>query len=214
MKRIKQQRLQQINFGFNLNNANTKVIKETDKYVLQSYNLDKSNGGYMEVSGFFNKNMIFLMRMAVQSINESVSISMKFFVYVGTFVSLIGIIVAFVISGEFTRPILHLADISKEMSNLNFNVKYDNKDLLKNAYIVGAIINILLIIVILLFSDLKRFDVFPIDVWVRRVMNELYIHNEDENKVDKKLVLSLANDKFADLQGIAQQYLFFWKRGI
>ena len=33
---------------------------------------------------------------------------------------------------------------------------------------------------ILLFSDLKRFDVFPIDVWVRRVMNDLYIKNEDE----------------------------------
>ncbi len=33
---------------------------------------------------------------------------------------------------------------------------------------------------ILLFSNLKRFDVFPIDVWVRRVMNELYIKNLDE----------------------------------
>ena len=66
---------------------------------------------------------------------------------------------------------------------------------------------------ILLFSTLKRLDVFPIDVWVRRVMNELYIHNEDENKVDKKLVLSMANQKFGDLQGIAQQYLFYWKRG-
>ena len=32
---------------------------------------------------------------------------------------------------------------------------------------------------ILLFSTLKRFEVFPIDVWVRRVMNELYIKNED-----------------------------------
>ncbi|MDO4975595.1 MAG: hypothetical protein Q4E61_04710 [Alphaproteobacteria bacterium] len=66
---------------------------------------------------------------------------------------------------------------------------------------------------ILLFSTLKRLDVFPIDVWVRRVMNDLYIHNEDENKVDKKLVLSMANDKFGSLQGIAQQYLFYWKRG-
>lgn len=66
---------------------------------------------------------------------------------------------------------------------------------------------------ILLFSTLKRLDVFPIDVWVRRVMNELYIHKEDENKVDKKLVLSMANEKFGDLQGIAQQYLFYWKRG-
>lgn len=66
---------------------------------------------------------------------------------------------------------------------------------------------------ILLFSTLKRLDVFPVDVWVRRVMNDLYIHKEDENKVDKNLVLSLASEKFGDLRGIAQQYLFYWKRG-
>ena len=39
---------------------------------------------------------------------------------------------------------------------------------------------------ILLFSELKRFDVFPIDVWVRRVMNDLYIKEENEEKVSKK----------------------------
>ena len=65
---------------------------------------------------------------------------------------------------------------------------------------------------ILLFSTLKRFDVFPIDVWVRRVMNELYIKNEDENKVNKKDIMKLAMEKFGNLEGIAQQYLFYWKR--
>lgn len=65
---------------------------------------------------------------------------------------------------------------------------------------------------ILLFSTLKRFDVFPIDVWVRRVMNELYIKNEDENKVSKKEIMKLAKEKFGNLEGIAQQYLFYWKR--
>ena len=65
---------------------------------------------------------------------------------------------------------------------------------------------------ILLFSTLKRLDTFPIDVWVRRVMNDLYIHNENEEKVDKKLIMNVANEKFGDLQGIAQQYLFYWKR--
>lgn len=65
---------------------------------------------------------------------------------------------------------------------------------------------------ILLFSTLKRLDVFPIDVWVRRVMNDLYIHNENEQKVDKKLIMNVANEKFGDLCGIAQQYLFYWKR--
>ena len=65
---------------------------------------------------------------------------------------------------------------------------------------------------ILLFSTLKRFDVFPIDVWVRRVMNDLYIHNPKENKVNKKEIEQLAKAKFGDLEGIAQQYLFYWKR--
>lgn len=65
---------------------------------------------------------------------------------------------------------------------------------------------------ILLFSTLKRFDVFPIDVWVKRVMNDLYIHNEVEEKVSKKEIKKLAKEKFGDLEGIAQQYLFYWKR--
>ena len=65
---------------------------------------------------------------------------------------------------------------------------------------------------ILLFSDLKRFDVFPIDVWVRRVMNDLYIKKDDETKVSKKEIEKLAEEKFGNLRGIAQQYLFYWRR--
>lgn len=65
---------------------------------------------------------------------------------------------------------------------------------------------------IMLFSTLKRLDVFPIDVWVRRVMNDLYIHNPQEEKVKKKEIEKLAKQKYGELAGIAQQYLFYWKR--
>lgn len=65
---------------------------------------------------------------------------------------------------------------------------------------------------ILLFSDLKRFDVFPIDVWVRRVMNDLYIKEDDETQVSKTKIEKLADEKFGDLKGLAQQYLFYWRR--
>lgn len=65
---------------------------------------------------------------------------------------------------------------------------------------------------ILLFSSLKRWEAFPIDVWVRRVMNELYIHNEEESKVKKEQIEKIAYEKFGSLAGIAQQYLFYWKR--
>lgn len=64
---------------------------------------------------------------------------------------------------------------------------------------------------ILLFA-LKRVDVFPIDVWVRRVMNDLYIHSENEEKINKSELQNLAKEKFLGLSGIAQQYLFYWRR--
>lgn len=64
---------------------------------------------------------------------------------------------------------------------------------------------------IMLFG-LKRFNVFPVDVWVRRVMNELYIKNEDETKVSKELLQNLAKEKYKELAGLAQQYLFYERR--
>lgn len=64
---------------------------------------------------------------------------------------------------------------------------------------------------IMLFA-LKKYEVFPIDVWVRRVMNELYIKKPDETKVNKLEIASLAKQKYGDLAGLAQQYLFYWKR--
>lgn len=65
---------------------------------------------------------------------------------------------------------------------------------------------------IMLFSTLNRTEVFPVDVWVRRVMNDLYIKSDDENKISKAEIRKLARDKFGDLAGIAQQYLFYWRR--
>ena len=64
---------------------------------------------------------------------------------------------------------------------------------------------------IMLFA-LKRRDSFPIDVWVRRVMNTLYIHNEDETKVSKKDIQVTAKKLFGNNAGVAQQYLFYWAR--
>ena len=64
---------------------------------------------------------------------------------------------------------------------------------------------------ILLFG-FNRYEVFPIDVWVRRVMNDLYIRNEQESKVSKVQIKKLAEEKYGKLAGLAQQYLFYWKR--
>ena len=61
---------------------------------------------------------------------------------------------------------------------------------------------------ILLFG-LSRTDSFPVDVWVKRVMEELYYGGEERNK---KLIQEDGLRRFGDLSGYAQQYLFYYMR--
>lgn len=60
---------------------------------------------------------------------------------------------------------------------------------------------------ILLFS-MKQFKTFPVDVWVRRVMQALYVPQTAKDIEIRKF----AEDKFKDMSGYAQQYLFFYAR--
>lgn len=107
---------------------------------------------------------------------------------------------------ETTQMILN-KEVDLEKLRKNPNTQEVRNELLKLSGVGPKVADC-----ILLFSDLKRFDVFPIDVWVRRVMNDLYIKEEDENKVSKVKIEKLADEKFGDLKGIAQQYLFYWRR--
>lgn len=61
---------------------------------------------------------------------------------------------------------------------------------------------------IMLFS-LKKFEVFPVDVWVKRVIAELYFRNEEQQP---KVIQKFAKEHFGNLAGLAQQYLFYWRR--
>lgn len=60
---------------------------------------------------------------------------------------------------------------------------------------------------IMLFSY-KRKEVFPVDVWIKRVMEELFIHKQ----MPVKKISSYANEIFKENAGLAQQYLFYYAR--
>ena len=60
---------------------------------------------------------------------------------------------------------------------------------------------------ILLYSGTK-YEVFPTDVWVKRVMQELYFKREASIREIRKF----AQEYFGELAGFAQQYLFYYAR--
>ena len=55
---------------------------------------------------------------------------------------------------------------------------------------------------------MQKYDTFPVDVWVKRVMEEFYV--EDNLSLPK--IRKFALEKFGDLAGFAQQYLFYYAR--
>ncbi len=60
---------------------------------------------------------------------------------------------------------------------------------------------------VLLFS-LEKYASFPVDVWVQRIMEYCYFDGD----ADKETIQALAKEKFGELGGFAQQYLFYWAR--
>lgn len=60
---------------------------------------------------------------------------------------------------------------------------------------------------VLLYSGTK-YDIFPTDLWVKRIMETLYF----KRPASIKEIHRFAYDRFGDLAGFAQQYLFYYAR--
>jgi N-glycosylase/DNA lyase len=60
---------------------------------------------------------------------------------------------------------------------------------------------------IILFSMEKQ-SAFPVDVWVKRAMQHFYVAPD----VSLKKIRDFGREKFGDLAGVAQQYLFYYAR--
>ena len=62
---------------------------------------------------------------------------------------------------------------------------------------------------IMLFAY-NRLDSFPIDVWVKRVMCEVFFKGEEEKNITNDMIIDIV--KNIKDRGIMQQYLFYWRR--
>lgn len=106
----------------------SEIIKGTERYSLRMATDNRYNTNYLELSGTMADGAYMLIRTPMESIRESVLISNKFLAYGGMVAVLLSTLAMIFITKRFTKPILELADISEEMSRLNFDVKYKRHD--------------------------------------------------------------------------------------
>ena len=100
------------------------IMKETDRYVLQKVTDNYSHMMYIEVWGMLEQGKFFIARSAMEAIRDSVVIANRFLVYIGVLAMVACGILIWILSRRITNPILQLADISRRMTKLDFDVRY------------------------------------------------------------------------------------------
>lgn len=110
----------------------TVILTQSENYVMQRRTDTRLNSEYLVLYGTLSNGNLILMRSALESIRESVKISNKFLLYIGFVTIFLSTLAAWFISRRITTPLLELTNISKRMTELDFEAKYRPKVKRKN----------------------------------------------------------------------------------
>lgn len=102
----------------------TSILLQNENYVIQRQKDNRLDSEYLVLYGTLSNGNLILMRSALESIRESVKISNRFLGAVGVFSVIVSAVVIVFVSRGITMPLLELTNISKRMTELDFEAKY------------------------------------------------------------------------------------------
>ena len=103
------------------------TLLEGENYYLVHQTDSRMQAEYLVLWGELGTGSYVYMRTPLESIRESATITNRFFLATGLFGLIVSIVVIFIIARNTTRPIKELTDVSRAMSDLRFEVKYQPK---------------------------------------------------------------------------------------
>ena len=97
------------------------------KQVFQKIKFDDPMGEFMILFTPYQNNRFVEIRTPISSIKESVQVANQYYMRIIVYALGFGIVMAFIFSKKITQPILHLKEITKGISDLNFSLKFSSK---------------------------------------------------------------------------------------
>ena len=105
----------------------SRTLKQGDNYTIQQSHDRFAGMDYVECWGQLDDEHYFIIRTPLESIRESANISNKFYFAVGLAIIVVSGLMIMLVTKRITRPISELTDLSKKMSDLDFEAKYESK---------------------------------------------------------------------------------------
>lgn len=162
--------------------SKSQVLEEASNYVIQKRTDNRLKSEYLVLYGVLSDGNLILMRSALESIRESVKISNQFLAYVGIVATILSAVIIIGVSRRITTPLVELANISKRMTELDFEAKYRPRVGYRNEIdILGRDMNMLSETLEKTISELKSAN------------NQLQIDIEKKNEVDEMRKEFLSN---------------------
>ena len=99
------------------------ALKNQSFYVTKT-NLKSIDLEFLLVGSKLDRNKILIIRTPITSINESVAIYNYFLIYIGLALLCVGTVIGLIFARSFTKPILEINKMAKEMTSLSFTRKW------------------------------------------------------------------------------------------
>lgn len=109
---------------FEADTTNSTVLDKEENYTIRESRDHVSQADYLEIVGNLDSGEPFIMQTAIESIRDSAAISNQFFIYVALTAMVFGSLLIWWLSRRISEPILELTDISRRMTELDFNAKF------------------------------------------------------------------------------------------
>lgn len=116
-------------------------VVNTDSYSVLRVTDRRMSSEYLVLWGTLEDGNLVMMRTALESIRESVSIANRFLAYIGIFGILVSAVIVVAVTRRITRPIRQLTDLSRQMTELDFTAKYEGDSSIKEIEQLGGHMN-------------------------------------------------------------------------
>lgn len=113
-------------YDLDLDKVSGHILKAAENCIIQLVHDSFAGMDYVECWGQLDGGYYFLIRTPLESIRESAALSNKFYFFVGLLTMAASGMMIMLFTNKITKPISELTGLSKRMTNLDFDAKYQS----------------------------------------------------------------------------------------